>query len=43
MFTDLIFFLKNHEKKNKIKIQKYLEIGFSHGFANTIFKQIFQF
>ncbi len=41
--ADLIFFLKNHEKKNKIKIQKYLEIGFSHGFANTILNKFFNF
>ena len=41
--ADLIFFIKNHEIKKKIKIKRYLEIGFSHGFANTIFNKFFNF
>jgi hypothetical protein len=39
--AELIFFLKKHNKINKIN--NYLEIGFSHGICNTIFNKFFKF
>lgn len=41
--ADIIFYLKNNEAKKKRKIKKYLEIGFSHGIANTILNKFFNF
>ena len=40
---DLIFFLKNYEKKKRKKIHNFLEIGFSSGKANTILNKFFNF
>ena len=39
--ADLIFQLKRLNKKNKLN--NYLEIGFSHGFTNTILNKFFKF
>lgn len=39
--AELIFFLKNHEKKRK-KISHFLEIGFSHGIFNTLINKFFK-
>jgi len=41
--AQLIIFLKKHEILKKNKIKKYLEIGFSHGFSNTILNKFFNF
>jgi len=41
--TDFILFLKEHEKKSRIKIKSFLEIGFSAGKANTILNKFFNF
>lgn len=41
--TDLIIFLKKYEKKNKLKLRSFLEIGFSHGITNTILNKFFNF
>ena len=41
--SDLIFFLKNYEKKIKKKIRNFLEIGFSSGKLNTILNKFFNF
>tara|TARA_B100001057_G_scaffold147670_1_gene147567 strand:- start:6903 stop:7568 length:666 start_codon:yes stop_codon:yes gene_type:complete len=41
--TELIFFLKNHQKKNNLNLSKYLEIGFYSGFTNTILNKFFKF
>lgn len=40
---DLIIFLKKYEKKNKLKLESFLEIGFSHGITNTILNKFFNF
>ncbi len=40
---ELIFFLKKFEKKNKVKFNNFLEIGFSHGITNTILSKFFNF
>ena len=40
-FADLIFELKKSNKKNKLKI--FLEIGFGHGYTNTILNKFFNF
>ncbi len=41
--SDLIFFLKKYEKDKKIKLNSFLEIGFSHGITNTILNKFFNF
>ena len=41
--SDLIFFLKNYEKKVKRKFRNFLEIGFSSGKVNTILNKFFNF
>ena len=41
--SDLIFFLKNYEKKNKKFFLNFLEIGFSAGINNTILNKFFSF
>ena len=41
--TETIFFLKNYEKSNNIKLKKFLEIGFYTGYTNTILNKIFEF
>ena len=43
--SDLIFFLKNYEKKNKrkFKFNKFLEIGYAAGINNTIINKFFNF
>tara|TARA_B100000886_G_scaffold322188_1_gene265011 strand:- start:35 stop:697 length:663 start_codon:yes stop_codon:yes gene_type:complete len=41
--TELIFFLKAYEKTHKMKLKKFLEIGFYTGFTNTILNKFFNF
>ena len=41
--TELIFFLKAYEVKNKMKFKNFLEIGFYSGFTNTILNKFFNF
>ena len=41
--SDLIFFLKEHEKVKKKKISNFLEIGFNSGILNTILNKFFKF
>ena len=41
--AELIITLKYFEKKNKIKLKSFLEIGFSHGITNTILNKFFNF
>ena len=41
--TELVFFLKNYEKFNNLKLKKFLEIGFHAGYTNTILNKIFEF
>ena len=43
--SDLIFFLKNYEKKNtrKFKFNYFLEIGYAAGINNTIINKFFNF
>tara|TARA_Y100000590_G_scaffold470645_1_gene667329 strand:+ start:256 stop:933 length:678 start_codon:yes stop_codon:yes gene_type:complete len=41
--TDLIFFLKKHEKRKKIKFKNFLEIGYSAGVNNTFLNKFFKF
>ena len=40
---DLIFFLKNYEKKKRKKLRNFLEVGFSSGKLNTILNKFFNF
>ena len=40
---DLIFFLKDYEKKKRKKICNFLEVGFSSGKFNTILNKFFNF
>ena len=41
--SDLIFFLKEHEKIKRKKISNFLEIGFNSGILNTILNKFFKF
>ena len=41
--VELIFFLKDYEKSNNLKLKKFLEIGFHAGYTNTILNKIFEF
>jgi predicted O-methyltransferase YrrM len=41
--TELVFYLKNFEKSNNVKLKKFLEIGFHAGYTNTILNKIFNF
>ena len=41
--SDLIFFLKEHEKIKRKKISNFLEIGFNSGILNTILNKSFKF
>lgn len=41
--TNFIFFLKNYEKKRKLKIKSFLEIGFATGMNNTFLNKFFKF
>ncbi len=41
--AELIITLKQYERKNKIKLKSFLEIGFSHGITNTILNKFFNF
>jgi len=41
--SDLIFFLKEYEKKEREKISNFLEIGYNSGIVNTIFDKFFKF
>jgi len=41
--VDLIFYLKHHEKKQKIKLNNFLEIGFAAGINNTFINKFFNF
>ena len=41
--VDLIFYLKNYEKKRKIKFQSFLEIGFAAGINNSFLNKFFNF
>ena len=41
--SDLIFFLKDYEKKKRKKIRNFLEVGFSSGKLNTILNKFFNF
>ncbi len=41
--TDLLILLQDFQKKNKKKLGKFLEIGFSTGKVNTILNKFFQF
>ena len=41
--VDLIFYLKNYEKKKRIKFQSFLEIGFAAGINNSFLNKFFNF
>ena len=41
--TDFIFALKGYEASNKMKFRKFLEVGFSSGFNNSILNKFFKF
>jgi len=41
--SDLIFFLKDYEKKKRKKIRNFLEVGYSSGKLNTILNKFFNF
>lgn len=41
--SELIIFLKKFEKRKKKKLEKFLEVGFSHGLTNTILSKFFSF
>ena len=41
--TELIFYLKKYEKKNKFNFNNYLEIGLNNGITNTILNKFFKF
>ena len=41
--SDLIFFLKDYEKKKRKKIRNFLEVGYSTGKLNTILNKFFNF
>jgi hypothetical protein len=41
--TDFIFFLKKYEKKKKIKLNNFLEIGYASGINNTFINKFFKF
>ena len=41
--VDLIFYLKNYEKKRRIKFQSFLEIGFAAGINNSFLNKFFNF
>ena len=41
--SDLLFFLKDYEKKKRKKIRNFLEVGYSTGKLNTILNKFFNF
>lgn len=41
--TDFILALRKHEKSGGFQFKKFLEIGFSAGFTNTILNKVFHF
>ena len=41
--SDFIFALKRHEQKAGLKLESFLEIGFSAGINNTILNKFFEF
>ena len=41
--VDLIFFLKNHEKKKNLKLKSFLEVGFAAGINNSFLNKFFNF
>ena len=41
--TDFIFALKGYEASNKMKFRKFIEVGFSSGFNNSILNKFFKF
>ena len=41
--VDLIFYLKNYEKKRRIKFESFLEIGFAAGINNSFLNKFFNF
>lgn len=41
--VDLIFFLKNHEKKKNLKLKSFLEVGFAAGINNSFLNRFFNF
>ncbi|OSM02506.1 class I SAM-dependent methyltransferase [Magnetofaba australis] len=42
-FADLVFALKAYERDTGKKLKRFLEVGFSAGFTNTILHKFFQF